>query len=194
VDHPVFGNEWMAWNLFLALIPAALAAAVFRPSVRRTAVWWAGAAAFVAFLPNAPYVLTDVLHLPADLRAASGSGALTLAVLGAYAGFAAAGFSAYAFSILRLSAYLRRAGLSAAAIVGVELSLHLLAAVGIVLGRVFRFNSWDLLARPEAVLDVVVWPQRERMVAIVGFLMISLAVGTLIVRALVQRIRRPPFA
>jgi uncharacterized membrane protein len=176
----------MAWNLFLALIPAVLAAAVFRRPARRTALWWAGALAFVAFLPNAPYVLTDVIHMPADLHAASGSHAMTLAVLGVYASFAVVGFSAYALSILRLSAYLRGVGVSAGAVLGAELSLHLLAAVGIVLGRVFRFNSWDLLTRPEAVLDVVIWPQRERTVAIVCFLMVSLAAGTLLVHLLVR--------
>jgi hypothetical protein len=37
-----------------------------------------------------------------------------------------------------------------------ELSLHLLAAVGIFLGRVDRLNSWDILARPVGVVVAVV--------------------------------------
>jgi uncharacterized membrane protein len=195
VAHPLVGNlDWMVWNLVLATVPAALAAFLFRDAVRRNVAWWLGAAVFVAFLPNAPYVLTDVVHLPGDLGATEGSALATAAVLTQYAAFAAVGFGAYAFSILRLGAYLRSAGVAVRTAVGVELGLHMLAAVGIVLGRVFRFNSWDLIARPEEVLDVVIWPQRERTVAIVLFLVGSLAVGTMIVRAILAWARRPPYA
>lgn len=188
MDHPLWGNlDWMTWNLVLAAVPAALAAALFRPAARRGLGWWLGVALYIAFLPNAPYVLTDAVHLPADLRATEGSGMATAAVLALYSAFAAAGFGAYAFSILRLGAYMRAAGVAGAVALGVELSLHGVTAIGIVLGRVFRFNSWDLLTRPEEVLDVVIWPQRERMVAIVGLLVVVLAVGTLVVRAAFER-------
>jgi uncharacterized membrane protein len=190
MDHPVLGNlDWMAWNLILAFVPVALAAILFRPVGRRGPAWWAGVLLFVAFLPNAPYVLTDAVHMPADLRSTAGSALATAAVLALYASFAIAGFAAYAFSILRLGRYLRGAGVGAAASLGAELSLHGLTAVGIVLGRVFRFNSWDLLARPGEVLDVIIWPQRERMVAIVVFLLAALALGTMLVRVALARVR-----
>jgi len=190
MDHPVLGNlDWMAWNLILAAVPAALAVALFRRSARRGAAWWVGVLVFVAFLPNAPYVLTDAVHMPADLRATEGSGLATAAVVGLYASFAIAGFVAYAFSLLRLGNYLRGAGVAAGVAFAVEFGLHGLAAVGIVLGRVFRFNSWDLLTRPEDVLDTVIWPQRERMVAIVVFLVVALALGTMAVRAALTRVR-----
>jgi uncharacterized membrane protein len=188
MEHPLWGNlDWMSWNLILATVPAVLAATLFRPAARRGFGWWLGVALFVAFLPNAPYVLTDAVHLPADLRATEGSAMATAAVLALYSAFAAAGFGAYAFSILRLGAYMRAAGVGAAVGIGIELCVHGLAAVGIVLGRVFRFNSWDLLTRPEEVLDVLIWPQRERMVAIVGFLVVALGFGTMVVRAAVKR-------
>ncbi len=190
VDHPVLGNlDWMSWNLILAAVPVALALALFRPAARRGPGWWVGLLVFVAFLPNAPYVLTDAVHMPADLRAAGGSGLATAAVLTLYASFAITGFVAYAFSLLRLGDYLRGAGVAAGVVLVVEFGLHGLAAVGIVLGRVFRFNSWDLLTRPEDVLDTVIWPQRERMVAIVVFLLVSLALGTMVVRAALTRVR-----
>ena len=190
MDHPVFGNDWMAWNTFLALIPALLAFRLFRPDARRTVGWWIGAVTFIAFLPNAAYVLTDVVHLPADLRAASGSASLTLAVLVAYAGFAAVGFSAYAYAVLRLVSYLRSQGVGTAGLVATELAVHSLVTLGVVLGRVFRFNSWDLLARPGEVLDAVRVPQTERGLAVVLFFIAALVVGTLLVRLALAAVRR----
>ena len=189
MDHPVFGNPWMVWNLWLAVIPAALALLLFRRTSRRGAIWWLGAAAFIAFLPNAPYVLTDVVHMRADLRAASGSASMTLAVLGLYAAFVVAGFVAYAFSVLRLVEYLRANGVGRAGLIAAELGVHALATVGIVLGRVFRFNSWDLIAQPGQVIDALHVPQTERGLAIVVLLLAALVVGTLLVRALLALAR-----
>ena len=189
MDHLVFSNSWMVWNLWLALVPAALALALFRPTLRRGAIWWLGATAFVAFLPNAPYVLTDVVHIPADLRASSGSAPMTLAVLGVYAAFVAAGFVAYAFSVLRLTDYLRANGVGRAGLIAAELGVHGLATVGIVLGRVFRFNSWDLIAQPGQVIDTLRVPQTERGLAIVVLLLSALMVGTLVVRAVLALAR-----
>jgi len=183
MDDPVFGNSWMVWNLFLAMVPAALALSLFRPGLRRGAPWWLGLAAFIAFLPNAPYVLTDVVHMPADLRAASGSTAMTVGVLCVYGAFAVAGFAAYAFSVLRLLKYLRASGVARAGLIATELGVHTLATAGIVLGRVFRLNSWDLIAQPGEAIDKFRLPQTERGPAIVALLLTALALGTLLARA-----------
>src|SRR4051812_24343730 len=56
-------GRWMVWNLALAAVPVFLAMALFRPGRRHGVGWWLGTALFVLFLPNAPYVLTDVVHL-----------------------------------------------------------------------------------------------------------------------------------
>jgi uncharacterized membrane protein len=58
----------MTANLFLAAVPFILAAFLFVPPRARTAGWWIGVGTFVAFLPNAPYVLTDVIHLGEQAR------------------------------------------------------------------------------------------------------------------------------
>jgi uncharacterized membrane protein len=68
--------------------------------------------------------------------------------------------------------------------------LHLLVTVGVVLGRVFRFNSWDLVARPEEVLGVIRLPQTEYGVAVVALFAITLAAGTLLVRVTIDAVRR----
>jgi uncharacterized membrane protein len=141
---------WMGWNLFLALVPLAIGVVVFRAR-RHNLVWWLGALAFLAFLPNAPYVLTDVIHLPRDLRSHP-STIVQLGVLAQYALFAAAGLLAYALAFRSVVHHLARAGWSTARISGVELGLHALSAAGVYLGRVDRMNSWYVVTRPAEVL------------------------------------------
>src|SRR6478736_5332776 len=51
---------WMSWNLLLAAIPMLLAVLLFHRPRRHSVLWWGGVAAFVLFLPNAPYVVTDL--------------------------------------------------------------------------------------------------------------------------------------
>ena len=51
-------------NLFLAFIPLVLSLWLFlRRSKRRTLLWWMVFVAFISFLPNASYLLTDIIHL-----------------------------------------------------------------------------------------------------------------------------------
>ena len=146
-DALLSNGFWMAWNLTLALVPVAFALVLFHRSERRSLVWWLLAAVFVAFLPNAPYVLTDVIHLVDDARAASASTIVSMAVLSQYAVFFLVGFEAYVVSLILLGRYLERAGRTTW-VLPVELGVHALCAIGIQLGRINRFNSWDLITRP----------------------------------------------
>jgi uncharacterized membrane protein len=142
-------SEWMAWNLMLALVPLLLACVLFLHTGRRTVAWWLCAGVFVAFLPNAPYVLTDVVHLVDDARTTSSDVVVSLALVPQYAAFFLVGFEAYVLSVLLVGRYLRRSG-RAGWVLPVELTLHALCAVGIHLGRFDRLNSWDAVASPDA--------------------------------------------
>jgi uncharacterized membrane protein len=148
VEAVTSNGPWMMWNLALALLPLALANALFRAPARRTAAWWAGVVAFVAFLPNAPYVLTDVIHLLEDARRTSSDAVVSFALLPQYALFFLVGFEAYVLSLLLLGRYLRREG-RGSWVVPVEVGLHALCAIGIHLGRFERLNTWDAVVRPE---------------------------------------------
>jgi uncharacterized membrane protein len=145
---------WMGWNLFLALVPLGIGLVLFRAR-RHTPLWWVGAVTFVAFLPHAPYVVTDVVHLPRDVRAHP-DGVVLFGVLPLYVGFIAAGLLAYALALRGLAAHLVRSGWPARRVVVVEMGLHAASAVGIFLGRVLRLNSWDLVVRPAEVLTSAV--------------------------------------
>jgi uncharacterized membrane protein len=174
---------WMGWNLVLALVPLVLARALFGHQERPRWVLATGGAVFVAFLPNAPYVLTDVLHLPRELAVTHGNHWLAAALVGQYLCLFTTGFAAYVLSLVRLERWLSDRGVSRRAVLGVDLSLHALCAVGIVLGRVFRFNSWDLVTNPSGLLDLIRVPQ-PRTFAVLFVLFAILATGATLARAL----------
>jgi uncharacterized membrane protein len=146
--------SWMSWNLLLALVPLLLAILLFRPGRRRTPLWWTGALLFVGFLPNAPYVLTDAIHLIREVQRIGRPSALLAAVLSLYGVFFIAGFACYVAALVRLSRYLHAEGRAFLA-VPAEATLQTLAAVGVFLGRFDRLNSWDVLAHPGAVVSAV---------------------------------------
>ena len=54
----------LGWWVLLMGISLAMSIFLFkREKSRRTILWWISLVAFIAFLPNAPYVLTDIVHL-----------------------------------------------------------------------------------------------------------------------------------
>lgn len=140
---------FLVWNLFLAWVPliaAALAFALARrgvgPLVMVLGVVW------LLFFPNAPYVLTDFIHL-------QGNGPSPL-------WFDALMLSSFAWTALMLgftSLYLIHAiiGRHAGAGLGwvVVVGALGLASFGVYLGRFARFNSWDVVTRPHHVLSVI---------------------------------------
>lgn len=140
--------RFLNWNLFLAWIPLGLALAAWllqgearRPRLRvlpLLALW-------LLFLPNAPYLLTDLIHLahrpPVPLW-------FDLLLLLSYAWN---GLILGYLSLRLVQALFQRwmgaaAGwLAATAAIG-------LAAFGIYLGRFERWNSWDIFTDPFGVL------------------------------------------
>lgn len=159
--HTVYHNaDWMGWNLFLAVIPLVLSVFLFRRLqignstviVPRTAIahrhrsllWWFGVVVFVAFLPNAPYILTDIVHFVEWVQRGASIWTVTLIYVPLFFLFLASGFEAYVMSLLNVGYYLKQRGLGRY-IFAAELMLHALSAIGIYLGRFLRFNSWNIL-------------------------------------------------
>lgn len=97
---------------------------------------------FIAFLPNAPYVLTDIIHLIRGARVAQiPIWVIALVFIPVHVTAIVLGFQAYVISILNLAYYLKQQG-AKALILPTELLIHALSAIGIYLGRFIRFNSW----------------------------------------------------
>jgi uncharacterized membrane protein len=161
VQQRVPGHGWLdflTWNLFLAWVPLALAVAVERLRAAGTGrldtrlAFAAAAGAWLLFFPNAPYIVTDLVHLHHD------RGERALLVDGSAIGvFALTGLLLAFASFQRMHRLVvDRLGARAGwALVG---SVSLLTGVGVYLGRVLRWNSWDLISRPDALLADLVAP------------------------------------
>ena len=138
--------SFMAWNIVLAWIPVLLSLAML--GVVR---WGGGSAAvipllcaWVLFLPNAPYLATDLVHLgnPISPPAADAVMFAAFAITGVYLGLMSAWFACVA---------LRRIWRPRTALRVINVSLAL-CGVGIYLGRVVQVNSWEVLTAPATVI------------------------------------------
>ncbi len=137
--------HFMVWNLFLAWLPLLFAALAWRWWEKRpfsllfTTLW-------LLFFPNAPYILTDFVHLRQRGNVPLWFDFLLLlafALAGLYVGLLSldwlhrlvAGkngrFSGWLFVLTTLT----------------------LSSFGVYMGRFWRWNSWDMLLRPTAVLS-----------------------------------------
>lgn len=169
-------SGWIIWNLFLAFIPLALSVWLFRsPSRSRSILWWVGFLVFIAFLPNAPYLLTDIKHLFEAIRADYSIWVITLVILPPHLIAIVAGFEAYVISLINMGYYLHQQGVSKY-ILWVELMTHALCAIGVYLGRFKRFNSWDFVTQPDdlarSVLDDLT-SKRPVLVIAITFLILT---------------------
>jgi len=167
----------LIWWMALGLISIVMSIFLFkREKSRRTVLWWLGLVGFISFLPNAPYVLTDIIHL---IRGTS-SGAIrvwvvALVFIPIHAVAILLGFEAYTLSIVNLAHYLNKKG-NRAFILPTELLIHALSAIGIYLGRFIRLNSWDLATDPTSVVTTTLnalTTRRPAAVIFVTFIILS---------------------
>ena len=140
-------NHRVIWNLLLAFIPLIFSFWLFRPSTSRSVIWWTIFLSFVAFLPNAPYVLTDTIHIPELIALHYPLSIILLVLIPQYILFVWLGFEAYVIALMRLDNYLISLG-KEQYLQMVNAITHILCVVGIYLGRFERFNSWDLVTQP----------------------------------------------
>lgn len=145
------GSCNLVWNLFLAWIPYAFSVIARFEDSRSQAggftIFILGAV-WLAFFPNAPYILTDLKHYLYQEK-------LTWWYdLGIYLAFALTGCFLAVASLEAMQAIIaRRFGVLVSwlfAIAAIALS-----GVGIYIGRFIRLNSWDVLLRPKLVLDTL---------------------------------------
>ncbi len=145
-------SGWILWNLFLAFIPLIISLWLFlRRSKKRSLFWWLGFIIFITFLPNAPYLLTDIIHLIEAIRAGYSIWITTLVFIPLHLLAIWLGWEAYVISLINQGYYLRKQG-GRKFILASELITHALCSIGIYLGRFRRFNSWDFVTKPDILL------------------------------------------
>lgn len=142
---------FLLWNLTLAWVPFVFAAIAFSLAASRRAALWVfvvlAALVWLAFFPNAPYILTDFLHL----------GSMGDVVPGWYDVLMLYWFAWTGLMLGIVSLYLMHEivarGLGAAAGWVFVVAVAGLGSVGIYLGRFLRWNSWDIVRRPGPLAD-----------------------------------------
>jgi len=143
---------FLVWNLFLAWVPYGCALGL-RAVHRRLpgaalvpffAVW-------LGFLPNAPYLVTDFVHLRFRVGAPLWFDAVMLAA------FAWAGVGLGTAS-LRMCAHIVRVRAGSLAALAFTPLVALATGFGIYLGRFLRLNTWDVATKPGTVLLQVLSP------------------------------------
>ena len=120
----------------------------------RSFFWWIGVLLFIAILPNAPYILTDIIHFYDAVRMISSAWTITLVIVPTYILFIGIGWFAYVFSLVNIRQYMSKNQLGAYIAI-TEFGLHMLCAIGIYIGRFIRFNSWSLVTEPKQFLQVL---------------------------------------
>lgn len=139
---------WMQVNFVLAVLPVLGAYALHRWWRPMGPVRWPLLALVGLLLPNAPYVVTDLIHLRGSIRWAPSRAAVYAGVIPLFSVLIATGVLAYAYTLHLMRKHMRLAGWSRRRRIGAEVAVSLFCAVGIALGRISRLNSWDVF-RPD---------------------------------------------
>lgn len=139
---------FLNWNLFLAFVPWCCGLALqLKPEWRhRRGIAVIFGLVWLAFFPNAPYILTDLFHLRRQ-SAVPVWFDLVLILSYAWTGLL------YGFLSLQELREVMKDFLRKSRIAPVTVCLLFLSAFGIYLGRYLRWNSWDILQRPLALLS-----------------------------------------
>ena len=140
---------WLNWNLFLSLVPIAFAYLATRASSKITA--FAMLILWLLFLPNAPYLITDFIHLahtgPRSFLWYDGLMVFTYSLVGVAAWIVSVRTLVRHFSWKRWSVVF----------------VALLSGFGVYLGRYVRLNSWDLIGKPADLVttvgDIILYPR-----------------------------------
>lgn len=152
VIRMAFNNDWgytfVFWNLMLAWIPYAAAWAASLAERRRITFWVFMpfcALVWLAFFPNAQYLLTDFVHLTTEYRVTPLWYDVVLLLWAAWTGLLLG-----IVSLKMMQGVVARTFNPATGWV-FAVGATALSSVGVFLGRFLRWNSWDLLQDPKLI-------------------------------------------
>lgn len=163
---------YLPWNLFLAWVPLLVAMYLVSTPLHRyierllLAVW-------LVFLPNAFYVMTDIIHINDQIRFSQTYDVLTI-MMTIIPSFLVGLVSLYLMDkkyLSPLSRIKRRASIATVAV---------LSGIAIYIGRELRWNSWDIIANPYAVttdfVRVITTPESLAQLAltVIGYTVVTL--------------------
>jgi uncharacterized membrane protein len=137
---------FLSWNLVLAFIPL-----IFVQFLKPGGSKWIHGALITSWLlmfPNAPYIVTDLIHIRKSAPATFWFDFLLVcyfSVLGLLAGY---------YSFRKLSNFLKQEyQMELLNKRWMQAALFLLTGFGLYLGRILRWNSWDIIHQPNQLMD-----------------------------------------
>ncbi|PVX47255.1 putative membrane protein [Flavobacterium sp. 103] len=143
---------FLVWNLFLAFIPYFFITYLktqisFQKSKIKALLllfFW------ILFLPNSFYILTDLIHL------SQSSNLLVWFDLIIISSYALIGFTIGIISLIEFENIIKNYTTSLITKLMMP-SICFLCGIGIYLGRILRYNSWDILSNPlELIHDILI--------------------------------------
>ena len=142
--HSLFYG-FLLWNLFLAAVPLLITFQIKRfPKITSNKLFFSlFFIIWLLFLPNAPYIITDFLHLR------NGTMPQWFDIL-LLMSFAINGLILGLLSMIHMQTLLYRY-LSLGKVRSVMIIVCFLCGLGIYMGRFLRYNSWDIIAHPSTI-------------------------------------------
>ena len=133
---------FLVWNLFLAFMPYVISTYLKHRSHKHKIVLILGLFIWILFLPNAPYLVTDFVHLRLSPTSIIWYDSMMITA------FAISGLLLFYFSMMDIQLVLKDY-LSKRKLKVFNFCVLFLSSFGVYLGRVLRYNSWELLERPQ---------------------------------------------
>jgi uncharacterized membrane protein len=150
---------FLAWNLFLAYLPFLISKRMTVQRPKRKWIFLLGAFAWLLFIPNAFYIITDLFHLDMNESVPLWYD-LALLLSFAWTGLLFGILSVRQMEKLFEQAFNRKLDLF------FILPVMALNGFGVFVGRYLRFNSWDVITSPiQLIKDIVylfIHPIRNR--------------------------------
>ncbi len=147
--------RYLTWNLFLAWVPMFFSYLLYHRlnyPAQRLQNWkfWGMTILWLLFFPNAPYLITDLIHMNERQVPGEWGDAMllfTFALCGLATGI-------NSLMIMHMNFVKRFPKHVAYLLIGGSI---VLSGYGVFLGRVQRWNSWDIFVRPQDLfMDIVV--------------------------------------
>lgn len=139
---------FLIWNLFLAVIPCVLALIIYQYREHRLAKWllWPAVLLWLLFFPNAPYLITDLIHIRPRAFMPLWYDTFT------FFAFAWSGLLLGITSLQLIEVVLRERWGAKWSLTTI-FSMMVLCGFGIAAGRFLRWNSWDVATQPLMIIE-----------------------------------------
>ena len=140
---------FLVWNLFLAMIPFAISTTIKNKKDLSNLFLIFSFSFWLLFLPNAPYIVTDLIHLRLSQPTILWYDFIMISA------FALSGLLLFYYSISDMVLILKNRFNKKIQLLFIP-SICFLSAFGIYLGRILRYNSWEIVSNPfQLIRDIV---------------------------------------